>query len=386
MQRPSKPFRKGIGIIKRNKSCFPAGVFHDMGGCPVHMPPVKRGKGPYLYDYDENRYVDFDLSRGSLLLGHAPAVLCSTVKSWLGRGYASGYPVVSHEILSGGMREALKCGGKGGSWLFYNSPFEAGGAAAYLLKRYWKRESGLRLSSPGLLMRLSPFSGINQQLLITEEIDDSSFRNSDFVVLRVGRSRETGRIEDLVRRIKGEGLIVASDETDFGGHIYMSHYTDITNMLDMRVFGSFLSSGLPFGCVYIGESLMERISAPKDYVTFIDIASLSYSVPLYTMKTVIRYLKELQKQGGVERVLQKAELFYSMLDGSAFELAGGLVYLKEAPGLKEGYRKLRLRLLDKGFYFPLHAGDPIAVSLAHSDELLKKSAGEVNALLKKYIQ
>lgn len=269
-----------------------------MGGCPVHMPPVKRGKGPYLYDYDENRYVDFDLSRGSLLLGHAPAVLCSTVKSWLGRGYASGYPVVSHEMLSGGMREALKCGEKGGSWLFYNSPFEAGGAAAYLLKRYWKRERGLRLSSPGLLMRLSPFSGINQQLLITEEINDSSFRNTDFIVLRAGRSRETGRIEDLVGRIKEEGLMVVSDETDFGGHIHMSHCTDITDMLDMRVFGSFLSAGLPFGCVYISESLMKRISAPKDYETFTDIASFSYSVPLYTMKTVIRYLGELQKQGG----------------------------------------------------------------------------------------
>ena len=386
MQRPSKPFRKGTGIIKRNKSCFPAGVFHDMGGCPVHMPPVKRGKGPYLYDYDENRYVDFDLSRGSLLLGHAPAVLCSTVKSWLGRGYASGYPVVSHEMLSGGMREALKCGEKGGSWLFYNSPFEAGGAAAYLLKRYWKRERGLRLSSPGLLMRLSPFSGINQQLLITEEINDSSFRNTDFIVLRAGRSRETGRIEDLVGRIKEEGLMVVSDETDFGGHIHMSHCTDITDMLDMRVFGSFLSAGLPFGCVYISESLMKRISAPKDYETFTDIASFSYSVPLYTMKTVIRYLGELQKQGGIERVLQKAEFYYSLLDGTGFELEGSLVYLKEVPGLKEGYRKLRLLLLNNGFYFPLYAGDPIAVSLAHTDELLKKCAGEVNALLKKYIQ
>ncbi len=357
-----------------------------MGGYPVHMPPVKRGKGPYLYDYDENRYVDFELSRGSLLLGHAPAVLCSTVKSWLGRGYASGYPVVSHEMLSGGMRDILKCGEKGGSWLFYNSPFEAGTAAAYILKRYWKRERGVRLSGPGFEKGLSPFSGINQQLLLTEGINGASFRNTDFVVLRTGRFREPGKIEDLVGRIKDAELMVVSDETTFGNHIHMSHGTNITDMLDMRVFGSFLSSGLPFGCIFISESLMKRISAPKGYETFTDIASFSYSVPLYTMKTVIRYLGELQKQGGIERVQQKAEFFYTMLDGTGFELAGGLVYLKELPGLKESYRKLRLLLLDNGFYFPLHAGDPIAVSLAHPDDLLKRCAREVNALLKKYIQ
>jgi glutamate-1-semialdehyde aminotransferase len=79
MIRQYNPIRKGIGIIRRNKSSFTAAVFDRSEQLPVHIPPMKRAKGPYLYDYDENRYVDFELSRGSLLLGHAPAVLCSTL-------------------------------------------------------------------------------------------------------------------------------------------------------------------------------------------------------------------------------------------------------------------------------------------------------------------
>ena len=51
----------------------PVRAFKSVGGTPVVM---EKGKGPHLWDLDGNRYVDYVLSWGPLVLGHAhPAVL-----------------------------------------------------------------------------------------------------------------------------------------------------------------------------------------------------------------------------------------------------------------------------------------------------------------------
>jgi len=66
-------------VFARAKEIFPGGVnspvraFRSVGGEPFI---VERGEGPYLYDLDGNRYVDYICSWGPMVLGHAhPAVL-----------------------------------------------------------------------------------------------------------------------------------------------------------------------------------------------------------------------------------------------------------------------------------------------------------------------
>ena len=51
----------------------PARAFGAVGGQP---PFIARGEGPYLFDIDGHRYLDFIGSWGPLILGHAhPAVV-----------------------------------------------------------------------------------------------------------------------------------------------------------------------------------------------------------------------------------------------------------------------------------------------------------------------
>ena len=192
MYRKSNPIRKGNGIIRKNRSAFMAGIFHEGAGWPVHLPPVKRGKGPYIYDYDENRYVDFELSKGSLLLGHAPAAICSIMKSWLSKGYASGYSAASHQLLSERMRETLGVGEEDGRWLFYASAYEAGSAVPYLLRRYWKRERGICITGPD--SGFSPFSGMAGSSVFPEDVAASSFGASDYVVVRTKKTAESRQV------------------------------------------------------------------------------------------------------------------------------------------------------------------------------------------------
>ena len=61
------------------KKCIPGGVnspvraFTAVGGCPRF---IRRAEGAYLWDVDDNRYLDFVGSWGPMILGHAhPAVL-----------------------------------------------------------------------------------------------------------------------------------------------------------------------------------------------------------------------------------------------------------------------------------------------------------------------
>lgn len=61
-------------LFEQAQNLFPGGVnspvraFRAVGGAPLF---IERGAGPYLYDVDGNRYIDYVLSWGPLILGHA---------------------------------------------------------------------------------------------------------------------------------------------------------------------------------------------------------------------------------------------------------------------------------------------------------------------------
>ena len=67
----------------------PVRAFRAVGGKPLF---IDRGEGPYLYDVDGNRYIDYVLSWGPLILGHAHprvvAALCAAAR----RGTSFGAP------------------------------------------------------------------------------------------------------------------------------------------------------------------------------------------------------------------------------------------------------------------------------------------------------
>jgi len=374
MRKMQKKFHKGLGIIRRGENSFCTAVFRLSEEFPVHMPPIKRGKGPFLYDYDDNRYMDFELSRGSLLFGHAPPALCSTMKSWISRGYTGGLPVGAQDMLAGRISDLLGCA-KTGRWLFFPSEFEAAAALRYIMGRYFQREKGIVLGHTGAAGGgFSPFSGIIRIMPGSGRETDHLEADWDFVVLSEGRKPERDRAAKVVSRVREKGGIIVSDEMDLARYARMRTGVSVYGKADIRVFGSYLSSGIPFGCIYFSESAEGRMRRNPCYDTFADIASFSFSVPLYTVKSAIRSLDLLKKEGGMEAVLSKQKRFSCLLDDRFFEQDAGLVYLKPE-ALKRGYAEIRLDLLKRGIYIPLSADGPLMVSFTHSDELLKKCAG-----------
>jgi len=67
----------------------PVRAFRAVGGQPLF---IERGAGPYLYDVDGNRYIDYVLSWGPLILGHAHPEVVEAVKRAAERGTSYGAP------------------------------------------------------------------------------------------------------------------------------------------------------------------------------------------------------------------------------------------------------------------------------------------------------
>ena len=82
-------------IMARARELFPGGVnspvraFGGVGGEPF---VVDRGEGSRIWDVDGNSYIDFVLSWGPLILGHAPAVVLDALEETMRRGTSFGIP------------------------------------------------------------------------------------------------------------------------------------------------------------------------------------------------------------------------------------------------------------------------------------------------------
>ena len=82
-------------IMSRARELFPGGVnspvraFRGVGGDPF---VVERGEGCRIWDVDGREYIDFVLSWGPLVLGHAPPVVLAALGATMRRGTSFGIP------------------------------------------------------------------------------------------------------------------------------------------------------------------------------------------------------------------------------------------------------------------------------------------------------
>jgi glutamate-1-semialdehyde 2,1-aminomutase len=86
---------RSIELFRQAQSILPGGVdspvraFRAVGGQPIF---IDRGAGAYLYDVDGNRYIDYVLSWGPLILGHAHPSVVSAIERAAQKGTSYGAP------------------------------------------------------------------------------------------------------------------------------------------------------------------------------------------------------------------------------------------------------------------------------------------------------
>ncbi len=82
----------------------PVRAFRAVGGSPLF---IERGEGAYLVDVDGNRYVDYVLSWGPLILGHAHPRVVGALEDALRNGTSFGAPSPLELDLAHLIRDAL---------------------------------------------------------------------------------------------------------------------------------------------------------------------------------------------------------------------------------------------------------------------------------------
>lgn len=87
--------RKSIQSFKKAQKVIPGGVnspvraFKSVGASPIF---IDRAKGAFLYDEDGNRYIDYCLSWGPMILGHANRDVLAEVRKTMAKGTSYGVP------------------------------------------------------------------------------------------------------------------------------------------------------------------------------------------------------------------------------------------------------------------------------------------------------
>lgn len=90
-------------LFERAQRSIPAGVnspvraFRAVGGNPRF---ISRGAGPYVWDADDNRYIDYVLSWGPMICGHAHPRVVDAVRQAATQGLSFGAPTESEIELA----------------------------------------------------------------------------------------------------------------------------------------------------------------------------------------------------------------------------------------------------------------------------------------------
>jgi glutamate-1-semialdehyde 2,1-aminomutase len=91
----TKSYERSRELFAAAERVLPGGVnspvraFRGVGGAPL---VIERGDGPYMWDVDGNRYIDYVLSWGPLVLGHAHHAVVQALTMQVSKGTSFGAP------------------------------------------------------------------------------------------------------------------------------------------------------------------------------------------------------------------------------------------------------------------------------------------------------
>src|SRR5512142_2920054 len=129
-----------IRIFEEAQQVLPGGVdspvraFRAVGGQPLF---IDHAEGPYLYDVDGNRFIDYVLSWGPLITGHAHPDVVAAVQQAAARGTSYGAPSPLEITLARKIIEFMP----GIEMIrFVNSGTEAGMSALRLARAFTRRD------------------------------------------------------------------------------------------------------------------------------------------------------------------------------------------------------------------------------------------------------
>ncbi|MDD5079258.1 MAG: glutamate-1-semialdehyde 2,1-aminomutase, partial [Candidatus Omnitrophica bacterium] len=133
LKRSEKAFKQAVKFLAGGVNS-PVRAFKAVGGSPLF---IKKAVGSKISDLDNNRYVDYVMSWGAMILGHLHPSVVKAVKNALNSGMSFGAPTENETLLGRMISEAVP---SVEMIRLVNSGTEAAMSAIRLARGYTKRD------------------------------------------------------------------------------------------------------------------------------------------------------------------------------------------------------------------------------------------------------
>jgi glutamate-1-semialdehyde 2,1-aminomutase len=405
----------------------PVRAFRAVGGDPVF---IDHASGPYLYDVDGNRYLDYVQSWGPMILGHVhPAVLEAVTLASM-RGFSFGAPTQAESILA---RLVIESVPSIELVRFVNSGTEATMSALRLARAYTGRNKVIKFSGcyhghadmllvqagSGLAtMGLPDSAGVPREAtsntLVTSYNDSAAveelFRaypeQIAAIIIEPAAANMglvpplPGFLEKLRDLCDGYGALLIFDEVMTGFRVALGGMQGWLGIRpDLTCLGKIIGGGLPVGA-YGGRRDIMQLVAPLGPVY--QAGTLSGN-PL-AMAAGIATLQELRKPGRYEELERKGQLLENGIERVLHEEGGAVQFVRvgaifclfftaehviDYASAKtadtQRFARFFWSMLKQGVYLPPSQFEGCFVSLALEDEMIEETVEAVSVALRESV-
>ena len=405
----------------------PVRAFRAVGGDPVF---IDHASGPYLYDVDGNRYLDYVQSWGPMILGHShPAVLEAVTQASM-RGFSFGAPTRAESMLA---RLVIESVPSIEMVRFVNSGTEATMSALRLARAYTGRNKIIKFSGcyhghadmllvqagSGLAtMGLPDSAGVPREAtsdtLVTSYNDSAAveelFRaypgQIAAIIIEPAAANMglvpplPGFLEKLRDLCDGYGALLIFDEVMTGFRVALGGMQERLGIRpDLTCLGKIIGGGLPVGA-YGGRRDIMQLVAPLGPVY--QAGTLSGN-PL-AMAAGIATLQELRRPGRYEELEHKGQLLENGIERVLHEQGGAVQFVRvgaifclfftaehviDYASAKtadtQRFARFFWSMLKQGVYLPPSQFEGCFISLALEDEMREETVEAVSVALRESV-
>jgi glutamate-1-semialdehyde 2,1-aminomutase len=402
----------------------PVRAFRGVGGKPVF---IDHASGPYLYDVDGNRYLDYVQSWGPMILGHAHPAVVEAVIEASKRGFSFGVPTQDESTLAQLVIESVP---SIEMVRFVNSGTEATMSALRLARAYTGRNKIIKFSgcyhghadmllvqagSGVATMGLPDSPGVPAEAAsntLVAPYNDSAAVEQLFrvypreiaaiivepVAANMGLVLPLPGFLEKLRSLCDEyGALLIFDEVVTGFRVAPGGMQERVGIMpDLTCLGKIIGGGLPVGA-YGGRREIMQLVAPLG--PMYQAGTLSGN-PI-AMAAGIATLQELRKPGQYQELERKGQLLSDGIERVLHEI-GGVVQFVRIGGIfclfftpqpvidyasaktadTQRFARFFWHMLERSVYLPPSQFEVCFISLALEDGMIGETVEAVKVKLR----